>query len=146
MIIREMNCTDYEDVKNVWLSCKGMGLNDVDDSVAGITKFINRNPSTCFVAEERGSIIGSLMAGYDGRRGYVYHTAVLPEFRGRGVGGALVKKMLNAMRALGVTKVALVAFSANESGNSFWQKHGFSLRNDLTYRDITLIKNIRFDT
>lgn len=146
MKIHSMCPADYAGVKEVWLSCKGMGLNDVDDSEAGITKFIDRNPSTCFIAEEEGRVVGAIMAGYDGRRGYIYHTAVRPEVRGRGIGRALVHAAVQALTSLGATKVALVVFSSNAQGNAFWQKLGFSLRTDLDYRDITLIKNTRFDT
>lgn len=52
MNIRKMSIDDYEDVYALWTSCKGMGLNNLDDSKEGIEKFLLRNPETCFVAEE----------------------------------------------------------------------------------------------
>lgn len=81
MQIRKMKIEDYEEVYQLWLSCKGMGLNSVDDSREGIEKFLRRNPETCFVAtaEKDGKILGVIMAGNDGRRGYIYHTAVSGE-------------------------------------------------------------------
>lgn len=48
-----------------------MGLNNLDDSKDGIEKFLKRNPDTCFAAEEDGKIVGVIMAGNDGRRGYI---------------------------------------------------------------------------
>lgn len=66
--IRKMAMKDYSDIYNLWLSCKGMGLNDVDDSENGIARFLERNPDTCFVAEADGNPIGVIMAGNDGRR------------------------------------------------------------------------------
>lgn len=69
MAIRIMTIDDYEDVYKLWMSCKGMGLNDLDDSKEGIEKFLCRNPETCFVAEENAETVGVILAGNDGRRG-----------------------------------------------------------------------------
>ena len=97
MIIRLMALSDYEQVYQLWLSCAGMGLNNLDDSREGIERFLKRNPETCFVAEKDEKIIGVIIAGNDGRRGYIYHTAVNPDYRKQGIGKKLVD---NAMRAL----------------------------------------------
>ena len=96
MIIRLMALSDYEQVYQLWLSCAGMGLNNLDDSREGIERFLKRNPETCFVAEKDEKIIGVIIAGNDGRRGYIYHTAVNPDYRIQGLGKKLVD---NAMRA-----------------------------------------------
>ncbi|MBR5288174.1 MAG: GNAT family N-acetyltransferase [Clostridia bacterium] len=146
MQIRPMTLRDYDAVYALWLSCKGMGLNSVDDSREGIARFLTRNPSTCFAAEESGRIIGVIMAGHDGRRGYIYHTAVHPDFRSRGIGAALVDAALNALKAEGIAKAALVVFSRNETGNAFWEKMGFTERTDLTYRNQALTEMERMDT
>lgn len=54
-----------------------MGLNNnLDDSQEGIVKYLVRNPDTCFAATEHGNIIGVILTGHDGRRGYISHTAV----------------------------------------------------------------------
>jgi len=76
MTIRIMTIDDYDRVYALWLSCRGMGLNDIDDSKEGVARFLRRNPSTVFVAEEGNRIVGVIMAGHDGRRGYIHHTAV----------------------------------------------------------------------
>ena len=146
MIIRKMTAADYDQLYALWLSCKGMGLNDVDDSRKGIERYLRRNPDTSFAAEENERIIGAIMAGHDGRRGYIYHTAVSPDCRHRGVGSALVNAALHALEAEGITKVALVVFSRNDKGNAFWEKLGFVPREDLTYRNRALVKLVRKDT
>ena len=146
MNIRTMTIEDYEPVRALWLSCAGMGLNDLDDSPEGIRAFLRRNPDTCFVAETDGAIVGAIMAGNDGRRGYIYHTAVHPQYRRRGVATALAEAALDALRALGIHKVALVAFRRNEAGNAFWEGLGFHAREDLTYRDKPLANLVRMDT
>ena len=81
MEIRTMTINDYEAVYALWMSCTGMGLNNLDDSEEGIGRFLQRNPDTCFVAADADRIVGVIIAGNDGRRGYIYHTAVNPEYR-----------------------------------------------------------------
>lgn len=146
MNLRKMTINDYEKIYNLWLSCKGMGLNDVDDSEEGIARFLARNPDTCFVAEKDGKLVGVIMTGNDGRRGYIYHTAVHPDYRKQGIGSALVATTLNTLKQIGISKVALVVFEKNAGGNAFWEKQGFTVRNDLIYRNKSLIEMMRIDT
>ena len=146
MTIRRMTLADYDEVHALWLSCKGMGLNSVDDSREGIARYLARNPQTCFVAEEEACICGVILSGHDGRRGYIYHTATLPDARGRGIGRALVDAALEALREEGIAKVALVVFARNDTGNGFWEKMGFTAREDLVYRNKTLVEMVRIDT
>lgn len=141
-----MDISDYDEVYSLWLSCKGMGLNNLDDSRHGIGTYLQRNPHTCFVAVENGKIVGVIICGHDGRRGYIYHTAVSPDCRKMGIGSALVGSALKALKAEGINKAALVVFSRNETGNSFWEKLGFTVREDLTYRNLALCDIERMDT
>lgn len=146
MTIRKMVISDYDKVYSLWLSCKGMGLNDLDDSREGISRYLDRNPETCFVAEDGEKIIGVIIAGHDGRRGYIYHTAVSPDRRKQGIGRQLVDSAMNALKEQGINKTALVCFSKNEEGNAFWQNIGFTKRTDLPYRNKALADMKRIDT
>lgn len=146
MIIRLMTIKDYEKVYQLWLSCSGMGLNNLDDSKDGIAKYLDRNPDTCFVAEKSDEIIGVIISGHDGRRGFIYHTAVKPEYRNQGIAKMLVKAAMDALKANGINKVALVVFDRNKDGNAFWEKVGFTVREDLVYRNKTISELIRIDT
>lgn len=141
-----MNISDYEKVYAIWISCKGMGLNNLDDSREGIERFLLRNPETCFVAEADEAVVGVIMSGHDGRRGYIYHTAVLPEYRNRGIAAKLVENAMSAMKNAGINKVALVVFDRNEGGNAFWEKMGFAVREDLVYRNKNITEMTRIDT
>lgn len=138
MNIRKMTINDYEDVYELWTNTSGMGMRSMDDSKEGIEKYLNRNPETCFVAEGENEIVGVILSGHDGRRGYIYHTSVKEEARNYGVGKALVNAAMEALRQEGINKVALVAFSTNELGNSFWEAQGFEERKDLVYRNKSL--------
>ncbi len=144
--IRVMNIFDYEQVYQLWLSCAGMGLNNLDDSKEGIERFLNRNPDTCFVAEIEQRIIGVIIAGNDGRRGYIYHTAVNSDYRNQGIATKLVNEALGALKSIGINKTALVVFSKNLDGNAFWEKIGFTSREDLVYRNKAITEMIRIDT
>ena len=146
MIIRKMVIEDYDKVNDLWMSCAGMGLNNLDDSKDGFARFLNRNPETCFVAQNGQKIVGVILAGNDGRRGYIYHTAVCPDCRNQGIGAALVETALGALKALGIHKVTLVVFAKNKDGNSFWEKLGFTTREDLVYRNKAITEMIRIDT
>ncbi|MGN0553489.1 MAG: GNAT family N-acetyltransferase [Oscillospiraceae bacterium] len=146
MTINKMTIADYDEIYDLWINTKGMGLNDLDDSREGIGKFLDRNPETCFTAKENGKVIGVIIAGHDGRRGYIYHTAVLQSERNKGIGTALVENALTALKQEGINKVALVVFDRNENGNSFWERKGFTVRDDLVYRNKALTEMIRIDT
>ena len=61
--IRNMTIDDYDRVYALWMSCRNMGFNNLDDSRSGIEKYLNRNPSTCFLAEQEEMIIGVILAG-----------------------------------------------------------------------------------
>lgn len=146
MCIRVMTTPDYDGVYDLWIHTPGMGLNTTDDSRKGIEKYLKRNPTTCFVAEEHNRIIGVIMAGHDGRRGFIHHTAVLPEYRNQGIGRRLVDCAIQALEEEGIHKVALVAFTRNETGNAFWEELGFTRREDLTYRNKNIHELERIDT
>ena len=141
-----MTIGDYEQIYALWLRSSGMGLNNLDDSREGIAGFLRRNPTTCLVAQEGERVVGVILAGNDGRRGYLYHTAVAPYCRHRGIGSALVQAVLDALAAEGIRKVALVVFSRNQAGNAFWEAQGFTVRDDLTYRNRALVEMERIDT
>jgi len=130
-----MTAADYDAVFALWTATEGMGLNRTDDSREGIEKYLRRNPSTSFVAADGGKIVGAIMAGHDGRRGFIYHTAVSREHRRRGTGKALAEAALEALRAEGIIKAALVVFAGNRGGNDFWEQLDFIERPDLAYRN-----------
>ncbi|WP_294188470.1 GNAT family N-acetyltransferase [uncultured Clostridium sp.] len=146
MNIRKMIINDYNEVYNLWLKTPNMGLNNLDDSKYGIEKFLDRNPETCFVAEEDNKIIGVILTGHDGRRGFIYHVTVSPEKRNKGIASNLLNTALDSLKNEGINKVALVVFNKNTLGNSFWKKRGFSIREDLAYRNKALTEIIRIDT
>ena len=146
MEIRKMTIGDYEKVYDLWMSCKNMGFNDVDDSREGIEKYLRRNPDTSFVAEDEGLIAGVILGGHDGRRGFIHHACVRESYRHQGLGRKLVDTCLEALKKEGISKVALLVFKYNEAGNGFWEACGFTVREDLNYRNLALRELVRIDT
>ena len=146
MLIRKMNINDYDGIYRLWLDTPGMGLNTTDDSREGIEKFLLRNPKSCFVAENNNEIVGVIMSGHDGRRGFIYHTAVKVSQRTQGVGSSLLDHAMAALNDEGINKVALVVFERNEIGNAFWESRGFTTRSDLVYRNKNINPLERIET
>lgn len=135
--IRSMTIDDFDGLHRVWQST-GQAANGavcIDDNKEGIEKYLKRNPTTSFVAEDYGTVIGCIMAGHDGRRGFFHHVSVAKEYQGMGIGKQLVAHAMDALRKEGIRKVALVAFTDNDLGNGFWESQGFTVREDLYYRN-----------
>lgn len=138
MKIRTMRIDDYDDVYTLWIHTPGMGLNALDDSREGMERYLKRNPKTCFVMHDGGELVGVILGGHDGRRGYIHHLAVKVSERRKGIGRTLVEKALAALKEEGITKVACVVFRENSTGNAFWERTGFAERTDLVYRNRTI--------
>lgn len=132
-MIRIMTITDYENLFAMWKSTPGMGLRSLDDSKEGISRFLIRNPNTNFVAYEDGRLIGAILSGHDGRRGYIYHTVVLPEYRRQGIASELVKTAVAALQEEGITRVCLNVMETNEQGKAFWISQGWERKDFLGF-------------
>ena len=133
--VRLMSVNDYDCIYDLWLRTPGMRMNTLDDSREGIEKYLKRNPETSFVAEMDGKVAGVIMAGHDGRRGFIYHTAVDVQYRGLGMGKDLVDHAMAALGKEGIHKVALLVRPDNAIGNEFWEHLNFTSRDDIVYRN-----------
>lgn len=142
--IRLMSITDYQELFQLWTNTKGMGLRSLDDSEEGISLFLKRNPSTNFVALKKGRIVGAILCGNDGRRGYIYHTAVQESCRNQGIGTALTEASVSALKKEGITRVCLNVMESNNQGKSFWQNRGWEKKDFLGFysKSITEKENV----
>ncbi len=137
--VRTMAIEDYPGLRALWMTIKGFGIRSIDDSREGVARFIARNPGTSVVAvSEDGAVVGGILCGHDGRRGCLYHVCVRADYRRLGIGKAMVVHCMNALRAEQVNKVSLIAFTQNDVGNAFWNRIGWTRREDLNYYDFTL--------
>jgi ribosomal protein S18 acetylase RimI-like enzyme len=129
-IIRPLVMADYAAVRRLWENCEGIGLNDADRPQA-LRRYLVRNPGLSFVALQADALVGAVLCGHDGRRGYLNHLAVHPQFRCRGLARRMVACCLEALEKEGIAKCHLFIFSTNEAGRRFWARIGWELRDDL---------------
>jgi ribosomal protein S18 acetylase RimI-like enzyme len=128
--IREMTIDDYDKSIALWRVTEGMWLSEAD-SRDSIAYYLNRNPDLSFVCIDDEKIIGTVLCGHDGRRGYMYHVAVDPEYRGKSIAKKLVNCSLDKLRLSGITKCHLMVIENNEIGNRFWTQSGWQRRNGI---------------
>jgi N-acetylglutamate synthase len=119
MEIVEFLPANYDEALALWKHCEGIGLSEADDREP-MQKFLIKNPGLNFIAFEGGRIVGTCLCGSDGRRGYLYHLAVDPAQRRKGIGKRLVDHTLQALAEQGIQKCHIMVFGSNESGLAFW--------------------------
>jgi ribosomal protein S18 acetylase RimI-like enzyme len=127
----EMKIVDYDEVFSLWKKTEGIGLHKDADSKKGIARYLQRNPGLSVVARDNKKIVGVLLCGQDGRRGHLYHLAVAPAYREKGIGKALVNQALSNLAAIGFNRCTLCAFVKNRAGRKFWRHTGWTERPDI---------------
>lgn len=136
--IRTMTENDYQEVYDLWTTIHGFAMRSLDDSKAGVERFLKRNPGLSVVAVADGKIVGAILVGQDGRRGCFYHVCVHEDYRKNGIGKAMATAAMVRLKEDGINKVQLVAFTENQIGNSFWQAEQWTEREDLNVYDFVL--------
>lgn len=130
MHYRTMTIEDYDAAVALWLSTEGVRLRDAD-SREGIEKYLLRNPGLSFVAEVAEELVGTIMAGHDGKRGYVQHLSVSDAHRRLGIATRLVSLCLEALKNEGILKSHLMILPENEVAQKFWANQGWACRSDI---------------
>lgn len=116
---------DYEAIFSLWKSA-GEGIRlGMSDTPEEIAKKAARDPELFLVAEKDGNIIGSVMGGFDGRRGLIYHLAVAAGERGSGLGGLLMDRVEDGLRGLGCRRVYLLVTNENIRAMRFYERRGW---------------------
>jgi len=121
---------DYEQMITLWKSTPGIGLSDAD-SKRNISQFLERNPGLSFVCQLERRIIGTVLCGHDGRRGYIYHLAVDSSFKKQGIGKGLMERSLAKLRLKRITKCHLFLYRDNEDAIQFYDHIGWEKRSNL---------------
>ena len=124
--IREFHFpSDYERVYKLWGSIEKGVRTGRSDTLAEIEKKMARDPDLFLVAEWEGGIIGSVIGGFDGRRGLIYHLAVAASFRGNGIGSRLMDEVESRLRTKGCLKCYLLVTEDNSEAESYYQQRGW---------------------
>jgi ribosomal protein S18 acetylase RimI-like enzyme len=134
LIIREfLYPSDYPQVIDLWKQAgPGIHLRRSDEQEE-IAKKLQRDPDLFLVAEMDGSIIGSVLGGYDGRRGMVYHLAVAAPLRKMGIGSALMDELEKRMKLKGCIRTYLLVTRDNLDAIRFYENFGWEQMDLLIY-------------
>ena len=129
-IIRPFQAADYEEAAMVWREVLPQSA-DLSDSREFIEAFLSRNPALSLVAVSGDHVVGAILAGHDGRRGYIYHLGVLPEYRRMGIGAALLGGVEQGLASAGIMKTHLFVLRDNPEVCPFYQRLGYQRREDI---------------
>ncbi len=123
-IVRAFEPADLPAALALWAAVPGVELAE-GDAPDELARYLSRNPGCSTVALVDGALVAAVLAGHDGRRGLLYHLAVHPAHRGRGLGRAVVRRSLEALRAAGLTRALLLVAADNPAGRAFWLGEGW---------------------
>ncbi|MFV0448375.1 MAG: GNAT family N-acetyltransferase [Vibrio sp.] len=129
--IREMDISDYQAVITLWGQTDNLSLRDAD-SEQNISVYLKRNPGLSYVALDGATVIGAVLVGTDGRRGYLQHLAVDERYRGQKIGQTLVDMSVRALAEFGISKTHLFVLNENHSAKGFYHKLGWCPRSEIT--------------
>jgi ribosomal protein S18 acetylase RimI-like enzyme len=125
-----MQIDDYDEVLRLWAACEGLSVRDAD-SRDGVDRYLARNPGLSHVAVREGRIVGSIMGGHDGKRGYIQHLAVAESARQQGVASRLVSLCVAALKREGIEKSHVHVLKHNLTGNAYWTRLGWRQRSEI---------------
>jgi ribosomal protein S18 acetylase RimI-like enzyme len=122
----------YYDVLDLWQQSEGVGLSGADSREC-IQSYLDRNQGMSFIATHTdGKVIGTILGGHDGRRGYIHHLTVHKDFRRHGLASKLVSKCKQELKKAGIQKCHIFIFNDNTSGIEFWKSIGWVHRSDIS--------------
>ena len=125
-IVKFTNAEHRDRVIDIWREI--FGYEDAhNDPGLVIDKKIEVNDGLFFVARADTNIIGTIMAGYDGHRGWIYSLAVLPQYQKKSLGSALLTYAEKKLLALGCVKINLQIVDGNDSAVKFYETNGYTI-------------------
>jgi len=130
LILREFTMEDYDEAYALWQATEGIGLSEADKR-ENIASFLAHNPGLSMVAVQDGVMVGALLCGSDGRRGFLHHLAVATSHRRGGIGRELVTRCLAGLARIGMRKCHIFVLVDNVEGRKFWQRIGWEERTTL---------------
>ncbi len=128
--LRPMQAEDYDAVLALWQSSSGMTLRQCDSRQA-ITEYLHRNPQLSQVLWHDDELVGAVLVGTDGRRGYLQHLAVATRWQRQGLGKQLLAASITALQSAGIDKTHLFIHSDNATALAFYRHLGWQERTDI---------------
>ena len=127
---------DFDTVRTIWIA-SGIELT-TSDEYPELLRMIRRNPDYCFVLEQENEIIGAVLGGFDGRRGWVHHLAVHPKYQKKGYGKKLLDEVIDAFERDKIIKIKLEVLETNGQVIEFYKKQKWDLRPEITTMSMNL--------
>lgn len=127
--IKQMQSSDFPEVLSLWKKA-GLDIANPELELIGMKMTLNLNPSSCLVLIKDGKIIGAALGAFNGRRAWIYHFAIHPDFQHQGYGALLLKKVEKQLKKKGAHRVHLGVAYTNLKVLPFYQKYGYSVVND----------------
>jgi N-acetylglutamate synthase len=121
---REFCIEDYEAAVELWKRVEGLDVAEGDDRET-IRRFLKQNAGLSRVAIDGPTIVGAVLCGHDGRRGYIYHLAVDPAYQWRGLGKRLIDECLAGLKRVGLERANILVAKDNPRGREFWRRCGW---------------------
>jgi ribosomal protein S18 acetylase RimI-like enzyme len=129
VLIEPFTMDDFPVVHMLWQR-SGLWMRPSDGPEATLLK-LARDPELFLVARDSsGAVVGTVLGGWDGRRAYVYHLAVLPERQRQGIAGVLMAELEECFRKLGALKAKLQILSDNDASRAFFAARGYRRETD----------------
>ncbi|MBI5690637.1 MAG: GNAT family N-acetyltransferase [Verrucomicrobia bacterium] len=122
--IRALTADDIPAALALWSAAEGVELT-IGDSPDEVRRYLARNPNLSSAALVDGALVAAVQCGHDGRRGFIYHLAVRADFRGRGLGHAVMQRSLTLLKAEGIGRALLLVAADNDIGARFWRREGW---------------------
>lgn len=135
--IEPVRPADIPFMLELWRDTPGVSLGPGDNEIS-LAAFLQRNPSTSLVLKHQDSIIGTVLGGFDGRRGYIYHLVVHRDFRRQGYGKKLLQEAVKELKALKADKINLFILKSNPEAEGFYEKQGWIKRKDIEVFSLNL--------
>ena len=137
-LLTEMTIDDIKSVRYLW---KKVDFDlSYSDKPVEIQRMIDHNPDLCLVIKKNSRIIASLLGGFDGRRGWIHHLAVDPDFQNNNYGTLMMNEITKRFSQKGVVKLKIEILEDNKKVIDFYKSLGWELRSELTTMSLTLKK------
>ena len=128
--IVEYKIKHFDEVLDLMKRTPGVTVRAADSRQA-TARYLKRNPGLSFLAQTSERIVGCAMCGHDGRRGYLQHVIVEPEYRGQGIAHEMVTRCLDELKKIGILKTHIDVFVSNKVANKYWIRRGWTRRNEI---------------
>ena len=119
----------YDEILELWKKT-GIGVGS-SDTIDEVTRVLNRNPDLFLIGKIKEKVIAVVIGTFDGRRGYVHHLAVDPNYQKMGFGKIIMKALIERFRTNNIQKVHLFIEKSNNRVAEFYNNLGWDVREDL---------------